>query len=113
MQRAVNHSLSQLFQTPEPPDFGRPSLPDGCPTELRAHYQVYLAKQRITYSYCRIDNQALIVPLDVKTDKEPRPPAWAISRELCPATFDYYLGDIEKMFGDRELEPLKYDSRTP
>lgn len=114
MQRAVNRSLAyvfELFGLPDSSDFRRPHLPTGCPASLLAHYQVYLSKQRITYSYCRIDDQALIVPLDVKTAKEDRPPAWAISKAICPAAFDYYLQDIEKMLTDADLKPLKYDSR--
>lgn len=111
IRRAINDSLTRLLRLPDSSDLTAPYLPRGCPSWMRAHYQVFLAKQRLTYTLCRVDDRALIVPLDVKSDKEKRPKAWAISEAICPETFAYYLEDIDKMFNDERLKPKCYDSR--
>lgn len=120
---AINSAIADLFNlshTDPSSDHDAVIVPSGPVSGLAAHYQVFLTKQRPTYTYCRVDDRALMVPLDVKRQKNPRPPAWALSRTACPTVFDYYLGDIEKMLGDDEVDQagipvsrrLVYDSRA-
>ena len=68
-----------------------------------ASYNVYLTRQRITFSDYRIDSVAWIAPLDMKRAKGPSPYAWAISRDRHPELFDYYL--------QQEFEDVIRDAR--
>ncbi|MCG3193046.1 MAG: hypothetical protein DIJKHBIC_02295 [Thermoanaerobaculia bacterium] len=65
-----------------------------------ADFQISVTNQRITYTYCRVDNRALIVPLDMKKKQDPRPLAWLITTDACPAAFQYYLSDVGALFSD-------------
>jgi len=99
----VSTSIQQLLRC-EKPEYERRKMrlepPKVAP---RAKFSIYLTPQRITYTFCRVDDQAIIVPLDVKMSQDPRPPAWAMSRAAMPNTFDYYMKDINALFEEARL----------
>lgn len=63
-----------------------------------ANYDIRLTGQRITYDYCRVDDVALLIPLDMKLEQNPQPPAWLITRDEHPEIFSFYLGDFADVF---------------
>jgi hypothetical protein len=67
----------------------------------RARFSIYLTPQRITYSYWRVDDRAIIVPLDVKLSQDPRPIAWALAADATPRAFAYYATDSEALFEEQ------------
>jgi DNA polymerase III epsilon subunit-like protein len=78
-----------------------------------ANYQIYLTPQRITYGYYRIDDIAWIVPLDLKSSKDPSPFAWAFDRERSTRLFDYYANDeFENVIAQAQRISQRVDLRT-
>jgi hypothetical protein len=101
MRKAVEESIQQLL--------GPSRVEVVSPSEIRvldmvnppaAHYQIRLTSQRITFGYYRVDDAAVVVPLDMKRAQNPAPPAWAIDRETAPRVFDRYLGEFAAMFDE-------------
>ncbi len=68
----------------------------------RAEYQIRLTSQRITYGFYRIDNYAIIVPLDMKKSQNPAPFAWVLPRESAPKAFDHYVQEFDRMFSEAD-----------
>jgi len=66
----------------------------------QAHYEVRLTGQRLTYSFYRVDRVAFVIPLDMKTDQNPAPAAWAIAQDTAPRTYQHYLEEITRMFAE-------------
>jgi len=65
-----------------------------------ADFDVRLTQARITYDYCRVDNVAVVIPLDMKSNQNPPPPAFLLTRDEHPELFAFYFGDFGAMFKD-------------
>jgi hypothetical protein len=63
-----------------------------------AEFDIRLTSQRITFSYYRINEASFVVPLDMKTLKEPSPLVWVVERETTPLAYDAYLKEYISVF---------------
>ncbi len=101
IQESLLSSVQKLLALPHQPKNGErfPNIPMPETSDV-ATIDIYLTSQRPTYTFCRIDDRAIIVPLDMKHTQDPPPRAWAISRATCPLAFDYYLADSDKLFAE-------------
>lgn len=66
----------------------------------QAHYEVRLTSQRLTYSFFRVDRVAFVIPLDMKTDQNPAPVAWAVAQDTAPRTYQHYLEEFSRMLAE-------------
>ena len=64
----------------------------------KADIEIRLTNQRITFSYYRINEISFVVPLDMKTQKEPSPIVWAVDKETIPLAYDAYLREYTTVF---------------
>lgn len=65
-----------------------------------ANYEIYLTRQRITFGYYRIDDNAFVCPLDMKKQQDPAPPVWGLPREVAPRAFDRYSSEYEAVISE-------------
>jgi hypothetical protein len=63
-----------------------------------AQYEVRLTSQRLTYSFYRVDRVLFVIPLDMKTEQNPPPVAWAIAQDTAPRTYQHYFEEFTRMF---------------
>lgn len=68
----------------------------------KQNFEVRLTRQRLTYAFYRIDDIALIAPLDMQTDQRPAPLMWAFERDTAPETFQHYVDMFDAMFGEAD-----------
>ena len=73
----------------------------GC-AEYKCELSVGLTMQRITYSYYRLDDMAVIVPLDMKRNRDPSPYAWVVLQHVAPNVFTRYVEDFGRLWRDIE-----------
>ena len=69
-------------------------------TSCKADYRIYLTPQRVTYTYCRVGDVAMVAPLDMKKAATPRPMGWLLRRDHAPEAFAYYEHDFETMLAE-------------
>jgi hypothetical protein len=101
MQEAIKESITRLlgpckFDLSED-GYLQPIVPDHPP---RAHFEISLTSQRITYSFYRVDETCFIVPLDMKRSQDPPPLAWTVSRETAHGIYEHYVGEYANMFSE-------------
>jgi class 3 adenylate cyclase len=66
------------------------------------NFEVRLTRQRVTYAFYRIDDIALIAPLDMKAAQKPAPLMWAIERDTAPETFQHYVDMYDVLFEESD-----------
>lgn len=68
----------------------------------RADFQIFLTRQRITYSLYRVDDVTFIVPLDMKLPQDPAPLAWCFARDTSPRTYGQYFAEYEQLISEAQ-----------
>jgi hypothetical protein len=66
----------------------------------KAHYEIRLTPQRITYSFYRTGDVCFVVPLDMKQAQDPAPLAWAVARATSPRVYEHYLSEYQHLFDE-------------
>lgn len=72
-----------------------------------ASYEIYLTSQRVTFGYYRIDENAFVVPLDMKKSQDPAPRMGDAARS-CATNLRSILGGVPGHYlgGDKCLQVL-------
>lgn len=68
-----------------------------------ANYELRLTSQRITMGYYRVDDIAIVVPLDMRREQEPPPLAWVLDKSTAPRAFQHYLDEFTQAFEESQV----------
>lgn len=72
-----------------------------------AELDIRLTRQRITFSYYRVDDCSFVVPLDMKKQKEPAPLVWVVEKETTAFAFDSYLREYNSTFQEADRVQIR------
>jgi hypothetical protein len=72
-----------------------------------AEFDIRLTRQRITFSYYRVDDCSFLVPLDMKKQKGPSPLVWVIEKETASLPFEGYLREYNSAFEEADRVQIR------